>query len=374
MKNNIKEIQIGFDAISLPKHFSGAAHYIINLIRNILSSERRFNATIFCKPEHSILFLDLLNDKDAIVNVNFNNRLQMIYFYERHLKRLLIKNKIKLFHAMHYIVPPKSTYYKIINTVHDMGFMTYPRYYEIYRLIYFNLRMKTYLKRSEKIISVSKRTTNSILSKYPDFEKKIFTIYPGIDHLSPKISEQSKKNYILAVNTFEKRKNIPFLIDLYNYLSEKYNLDYDFIIVGQKANDFKNIIKKINKSKYSNRIEIKTNVSEKDLINLYREAQFFVNASEFEGFGFTSFEAVLQGCPAFIYTKAIPDNLISNTKYILPNLSLEKWATAIINERHLYFVNRSSAESIKDFTWQKSAKRIVKLYNENLKIGEKVIV
>lgn len=369
-----KEIKIGLDAICLPRHFSGAAHYIINLIRNVLTSERRFNATIFCKPEHSILFLDLLKEKDAILNVKINNRIQMIYFYEKHLKQLLIKNKIKLFHAMHYIVPPKSTNYNMINTVHDMGFMSNPQYYEFYKFLYFYLRMKTYLKRSEKIISVSKRTSNSIILKYPDFENKILTNYPGIDHLSPKNSEQKKKNYMLAVNTFERRKNIPFLIDLYDYLIEKYNFDYDFVLVGQKANDFKNIIKKINKSKYSNRIEIKTNVSEKNLINLYREAQFFVNASEFEGFGFTSFEAVVQDCPAFIYKKAIPDNLISNTKYILPNLILENWATSIINERHLNFVNRTSSESINNLTWQRSAQRIVKLYNEILNIGEKVIV
>jgi glycosyltransferase involved in cell wall biosynthesis len=374
LNNKEHKIRIGLDAIALPTHFSGAAHYIINLIRNILTSARSFDVTIFCKTEHSILFLDLLREKDEIQNIDVKNRINMIYFYERGLKRLLIKNKIDLFHAMHYIVPPKDNNYKIFNTVHDMGFLMFPQYYEIYKRIYFKLRMKTFLNRSEKINSVSRQTSDSIINKYPGFANKIFTNYPGIDHLSPKVIDQEKENFILAVNTFEKRKNIPFLIDLFYYMTEKYNLSYDFILVGQKANDFKNINKQIRRTKYSDRIKIKTNVSEKELISLYRKAQFFLNASEFEGFGFTTFEAILQSCPSFVYKKAVPDNIISNKKYIMDNLNLDKWAKSIIKEKQVNFTNQISPSSIRELTWEKSAGRIIEIYNATMNIKEKAIV
>lgn len=374
MKNNQNTIRIGLDAIALPTHFSGAAHYIINLIRNILKSHRLFDVTIFSKTEHSILFLDLLKKHDSILNVDIKNRMSMVYFYETGLKHLLIKNKINLFHAMHYIVPPKDKSYKIFNTVHDLGFILFPQYYDLKKRIYFKLRMKTFLRRSDKINSISKQTSDSIIKKYPSYRNKIFTNYPGTDHLSPKIFEQKKENFILAVNTFEKRKNIPFLIDLFCYMTDKYNLGYNFILVGQKANEYKYINEKIRRSKYSDRIKIKTNVSEKDLINLYRRAQFFVNASEYEGFGFTTFEAIHQSCPAFIYEKAVPDKIISNKKYIMDNLILAEWAKSIMNEKLVNFKNQISPESIQELTWENSAKIIIKKYNSALNLKDMAVV
>jgi glycosyltransferase involved in cell wall biosynthesis len=241
---------IGIDCIALPTGISGAANYIQNLVQSLLLTDRSFPIAIICKPAHVPDFKKHLGAGDKLIQVPLKNRLHQLLYYEYKLSDLLIKENIKVFHATHYITPPRNRNYKIITTFHDMGFILHPEYYPLVKRLYFGTRMLTFISRSDIVIAVSEATGDSIAEIFPESYSKLKVIYPGVNHFNSNGSFGRKNKYILTVNSLEKRKNIPFLIKVYNHLKSKYNLEHQFIVVGNKTNDYSTVIGEYNRSRY----------------------------------------------------------------------------------------------------------------------------
>ena len=71
-----------------------------------------------------------------------------------------------------------------------------------------NFYLPIALKKSNKIISVSKFTKKEIINFFPQYGQKIKVIYPGSDlkKILIKNKKKNKKNYILFVGTIEPRR------------------------------------------------------------------------------------------------------------------------------------------------------------------------
>jgi glycosyltransferase involved in cell wall biosynthesis len=357
---------IGIDCIALPSGISGAANYIYNLVRSLLSSDRSFPIAVICKPAHEHIFKKHLRAGDKLIKIPLMNRLHQLLFYEYRLSNLLINENIKVFHATHYITPPRNRNYKIITTFHDMGFILYPEYYPLVKKLYFGNRMSTFISRSDIVIAVSEATSDSITEIFPESRSKLKVIYPGVNHFSSNGSSGRKKKYLLAVNSLEKRKNIPFLIKVFNLLKSKYNLEHQFIVVGNQTNDFRNVVAEYLRSKYKNDIEIMHSISESELANLYQNADLFLNASTFEGFGFTAFEAIKFSCPSIMYSSNVLKNVIAEHPYLLNNLDIQTWADLIARELRLEFPHKIDPSLIANFTWQNNVEKTINHYSQLL--------
>jgi glycosyltransferase involved in cell wall biosynthesis len=364
---------IGIDCIALPNGISGAANYIQNLVQSLLSSDRSFPIAVICKPAHERAFKKHLRAGDKLIKVPLNNRLHQLLFYEYKLSKLLINENIKVFHATHYITPPRNRNYKIITTFHDMGFILHPEYYPLIKKLYFGNRMLTFISRSDIVMAVSEATGDSITEIFPESHSKLKVIYPGVNHFSSNGSSGRKKKYLLTVNSLEKRKNIPFLIKVFNLLKSKYNLEHQFIVVGNQTNDFQNVMAEYNRSKYKNDIEVLHSISDSELANLYQNADLFLNASTFEGFGFTAFEAIRFSCPSIMYSSNVLKKVIEYHPYLLNNLDVQTWTDLIARELSLEFPNKIDPSLIENFTWQNSVEKTINLYSELLNHREVLV-
>jgi len=360
---------IGIDCIALPNKFSGAAYYIINFTRNVLKSERSFPVIVFCKPAHKIIFEAWLNHGDKIITIPLKNRAQQLFFYEFQLRQLLEDEHVILFQAMHYICPQQSKKYRIVTTFHDLGFLLFPKNYPVAKRIYFGKRLKIFLNRSDMVIAVSQPTKNSLAAHFPQFNNKTKVIYPGVDHFENGSRNPDTDKFILTVNSFEKRKNIPFLIRLFENLKNKYNLPHKFIIIGHPNNGYSEIIETVNKTVYKDEIIIRKSVNENELIRHYRQADFFLNASEYEGFGFTSFESIYQSCPSFIYQTEVTKSIFGNHKYLIENYAIDEWSEKIINELQNGFAEKISKQQLAHLTWEMNAEKTITWYNTMLEKG-----
>ncbi len=365
-------IYVGIDCLSLPANFSGAAYYIYHLTRELLSQERTFPLAIFCTPLHIRLFEPFRQPNDKIVAIPIRNRAEKLYFYEYKLRSYILNEQVRLFYATHYICPPPHSGYKLVSTFHDMGFVLHPQFYPLIKRLYFGLRLKTFLLRSAHIVAVSRSTAQSIRQCYPDFPpEKISVIYPGTDHLltsqsaSP-IQPHTRQPYLLAVNTLEKRKNIPFLIRLFNHLKTRYQLPHQLLLVGNPANGYREIRNEINQSPYRNDIVFSGYLPEAYLNFYYRESDFFVNTSHYEGFGFTPFEAIQHNCPAFLYRNNTVEEIIGEHSYVFDSFSVNDWAENIYHEYKYNFRNRIHKGQISHLTWENSARKTIRLFQRLL--------
>ncbi len=382
---------IGLDCLALPENFSGAAYYVYHLAKNLLESPRRFSFAIFCTPKHAPLFSSLLKTSDKMVSVPIKNRAQKIFFYEFQLKSLLIKENVKVFYATHYICPPKSSRYFLINTFHDMGFLLYPQYYPFIKKLYFGRRMKTFLARADRIVAISHSTAAAISRLFPGSASKISVIHSGADHLlahktferfwqQPSLAGKtfqrfySTTPYILAVNTFERRKNFPFIIRVFNYLKRKYKIGHKLLLIGQPANGLKAAKAEVENSPFKPDITIAHAVSIEELIFYYRHCDFFMNASAYEGFGFTPFEAINFGCPAFLFKNNAISELLGDHLYIFDHLDAEKWAEFIKSEIDNHFQNKILRDAIEHLTWQNTTESVLSLFEKRIPSEEPNLV
>ena len=364
---------VGIDCIALPPHFSGAAYYIYHLTRSLLQEKRTFSLAIFCKPQHVFLFKPFLRNTDKIVAIPLRNRVEQLYFYEYRLRSLILREDVSLFYATHYICPPTSPGYQLITTFHDMGFVLHPQYYPVIKRLYFGLRIKTFLQRANHIVAVSQSTATTLQEFYPEVDKdKISVIYPGTDHLlttktSPPQRPHTRPPYLISVNTLEKRKNIPFLIRLFNVLKVNYQLPHRLLLVGHPANGFKEINATIRQSPFRSEIHSCPYLPEEHLNYYYQESDFFVNSSKYEGFGFTPFEAIQHDCPAFLYQNNAVEEVLGNHNYIMKNLSVAEWAENIYSEYTQNFQNKIPKDTISHLTWQNCARSTIRLFDTLLK-------
>jgi glycosyltransferase involved in cell wall biosynthesis len=357
---------IGIDCIALPAGISGAANYIYNLTRSLLSAERSFSIAVLCKPVHEPAFKKYLKPGDKIITVPLMNRLHQLVFYEYQLADLLLNENIKLFHATHYINPPRNKQYKIITTFHDMGFILHPEYYPLIKRLYFGNRMSTFISRSDIVMAVSEATGESIAEIFPESNSKLKVIYPGINHFNGNGAAVRKKKYLLTVNSFEKRKNIPFLIKVFNLLKSKYDLEHQFIVVGNQTNDYTDVMTEYNRSRFKNDIAILHSISDVELTTLYQNADLYLNASTFEGFGFTAFEAIRFSCPSIMYHSNVLKKVIVDHPYLLNNLDIHQWTDLIAKELAQEFPRKIEPSLIEHFTWEKSVEKTIRLYSNLL--------
>lgn len=362
-----RSFNVGLDCVALPARFSGAAQYIYHLTRQLLTRDRDFGLVIFCKTAHRHLFAELLQPDDRFVEVEIRNRAHFLWFYERLLPRLLQQHQVDVFHAMHYLCPPARSSYKIVANFYDMGFLLYPQFYPWIKRLYFGQRMRHFLARADRIITISQATTDHICQLFPEYQSKISLVYSGCDHFaeaSKRTAPMPSRKFMLAVNTFEPRKNIPFLIDLFDYLKAAPDFDHQFVIIGHPASENRAIQRRRNESPYAADIHIDTSVSPDDLVRYYRQADFFVNASTFEGFGFTPVEALQQNCPVFLYKNEAVHELFGDHPHLLDRLDVALWAKTIRAGLANQFSERLDRERIAHLTWQQAAQHISQIYHD----------
>ena len=134
--------------------------------------------------------------------------------------------------------------------------------------------------------------------KYYDISKSNSTvIYDGVfdEPTSSKMVEYEQENYILVVGRIEAAKGIKLILDAFVKISKNYP-QLRILFAGGFANEqyFEECRDFITSKELKDKIVFLG--ERKDVYTLMRTAKFLVVASPREGFGFTTAEAMLNGC------------------------------------------------------------------------------
>lgn len=366
---------VGLDCLPLPAKFSGAANFICHLVDEILKAPRDFPVAIFCKPQHRSLLQPHLQRRDKLVEIPIRNRPQLLLFYELFLKPRLIRERVGLFWAFHYVCPPADPAYQLVTTFHDMGFYLRGTDYPPAKRLYFRLRLRRFAGRAQRIVAVSQSTARSLLQAWPEVAGKVSVMYPGTDHLLNSSSEASDclpvtEPFILAVNTFERRKNIPFIVKLFDYLKAQHRYPHRLLLVGHPANDFQHVQQTVRSSPFRDEIVLAQSLPEMVLKECYRRAAFFVNASQYEGFGFTPFEAIRRGCPAFLHSTGPLREMLGSHPHIFDHYDVSRWAEAIQRSAAGGFADKIPATRITHLSWEAAGRNALQLITQLMNTEE----
>lgn len=294
-------MKIAFDLTPIYDHLTGVERYNINITKNVIANHPENNYILLFKNEVHTEFVGMSrqNNVRAIVLPACNKFLFIQFRLYRKLKEL----EADYYVFLSFTGPVLLKKDKILNAIHDLTCWDCPETMPLKMKFYYRWTNKVIIKRSWRIITVSRFSQERICEKYGLSKEKVLVIYDGLTDI---FSERSHSNsdlknkyklpdkYILSLSTIEPRKNLRLLIDAYNdFILDRRDIP-DLVLAGREGWNLEGIVGNIIDDTQK-KIHFTGFIEDDDLAQIYREAELFVFPSIYEGFGLPVIEAMSQG-------------------------------------------------------------------------------
>lgn len=366
---------------------TGVSNYTKNLVTNLLKIDKHNNYLLFgtslrqigkltkftkSLPENKKLEFKILPIPISVARLFFGKF------------RIFTVNKflgdVDVFHSSDWIEPRVAPQTKKVTTVHDMIVYLFPSSTHPKIASAAKERLNLVKKESDVIFADSKTTKEDLIKFLEIPEEKIEVIYlapsgefkPQDDDKVQEVlaKYKIKKPYILSVSTQEPRKNIQKLIDSYRKILEEYP-SVNLVLVGKRGWGQLLEVPSENGGKV-----IETGfIPQEDLPSLYCGARVFAYPSLYEGFGLPILEAMACGVPvitsnnssmaeiakdvAILVDPRSEGQIVKALKLVL-SLDMEKYQTMV----------RESMRRAKEYSWTKTAKQTLRVYEEVFSQGQ----
>lgn len=374
--------KILIDATDLPKKPVGAGVYISRLIRELLLVNKEFDIKVLSHNDDFELF-DISDEfRNKFLFLRDLGRGFRILSEQFTYPRLIQKNKIDLYHGLHYSMPiiKKS---KVVTTIHDTTFYKFPEKHLWTKRLFFRFFIKYSSQKSDHLITVSENTKNDLIKLFNVDPGKITTTHLGVDDLFKPIEDSEKfrviKNkyklpdqFVLFVGLIEPRKNLPSLIKAFATFLNKSELndDYYLVIAGRWGWESKELLAISNILNIAEKVLFPGYIESEDLPFLYNMAKIFVYPSFYEGFGLPVLEAMACGTPVITSNiSSMPEFVGDSGLLIDPNeiSSIEQALCNLLSNENLRRdLSKRALARAKEFTWKETAIKTLDVYRKLL--------
>tara|TARA_B100001939_G_scaffold241968_1_gene209484 strand:+ start:179825 stop:181063 length:1239 start_codon:yes stop_codon:yes gene_type:complete len=384
--------RIGVDARPLCLPVSGVARIIQKVIQNV--DQDRFWFELHAQnPPHSD-YDDLLmrSDVEWIQGQGALSRTGATDFNVR-LPAELRKSPPDVFWGTQQVLPPalpSST--GAVITFHDFVAYRFPD--SMRRLARWQQKsvQRYSVNRADIILANSQQTRREILERYKYPQEQILVAYPGLEKPARKLPEVSeefmaqisepdarlvashrrKKNarsqvvppYMLACSTIEPRKNYGTLLSAYEKYCElgaqEGRIPLGLVIAGRKGWESPELFERLTEMErrlpglhwpYQGE-----GVSDEELDWLYRNCEFFVMPSLYEGFGIPLLEAMGHGKHALVSNLSCFHEIADNRAEYLDPLDVSGWAYGMLEMQVRRSKQRLSAfKPDRNWNWKNTA-------------------
>lgn len=279
----------------------------------------------------------------------------------------MFANNADIKHFFNYIVPPKVKG-KVIDTIHDLGFIYYPEFLDKKNLSRIKRDINYSIERSDVIVTVSNSVKNEIIENLKINEDKIKVVYNGItveeDYLDQSYIQQKWNvigDYLLYIGNIEPRKNLSRLIRAYDYLKKNNNISMKLIIAGQAMWNSKEVFREVEELNLKNDIVFTGYVNELEKNTLYKYCKIFVFPSLYEGFGIPVVDALKFNKPVVCSDIPVFKEITNNSAYFIEPVDIKDIAEKMniaLEEQKDNMVN-----IVDRFNWDNSVSEIMKIYD-----------
>ncbi len=371
-------MNIAVDLRSLhTSEFSGVESYTVNVLEQLLGSDRQNSYTLFYNGFKSKRFeyLHFINAK--FKQTRYPNRLLNIALKLTgypHLEKLIGPCDVLFLPNWNLCAVDPQT--KVILTVHDLSPLLLPEMYTIKARIWHSfINIRKLVQRADGIIAVSEHTKQALMEVLSVPAAKIIVAPLGVDQetFKPLLEIDQLRgvrnhyglpgDFMLFVGTIEPRKNLRSIIEAFDLLDDTAHL----VIAGKWGWKYRDILKRIEASPKRRLIKLIGYVPEADKPYLMKLARAFVWPSLYEGFGLPVLEAMAVGTPVLTSQVTSLPEVTADCALLVNPYNIEDIArgmkTVLRNEslRERYSVK--GAERAKKFTWDATADALATLIN-----------
>ena len=368
-------MKIAFDnQIFFFEKYGGISRYFTSLIKELIKTNNKYKVfSFFHKNEYLLDF-----DKSIINGFRFKNypykSTRILKFLSSSIDKFRVSQWSpdiihETFYSSDYSYPKRTP---VVITIHDMIHELYPEMFD--KNDKTSLNKKIAIDRADKIICVSETTKNDLIKLYNTPKNKISVIHHGITTFSEnlKVNQISSKiinePYLLYVGKRDGYKNFSNYIKSINH-NKSLKKDFKLVIFG--GGDFtlkeKSLFARLG---FSDNNFYYFDGCDTVLKNLLENAVAFIYPSLYEGFGLPLVEAMQFECPIIASNSgSIPEIAQQAAEYFNPN-SFESMSEVINNVVYssdkLKALKINGKDQIKNFSWEKTAQKTNKVYEEIL--------
>ena len=229
------------------------------------------------------------------------------------------------------------------------------------------LQMNRVGKIAKRIVTISQFSANEIGRMAPLSQEKIKVIYCGISEAFSSLTggeKEKRKPYILFVGGFDRRKNLDRLLQAFKMLIRNGREEVLYLVGNRGKNpklyyDMPDLIRHYG---LEEKVLIKTEISDQELIDCYVNASLLVLPSIVEGFGLPVIEAHACGCPVACSNAAsLPEIAGAGACYFDP---FDIYAIAnsmnkiLTDETYRVFLQEAGRENVRRFSWNRAGEQI----------------
>jgi glycosyltransferase involved in cell wall biosynthesis len=270
------------------------------------------------------------------------------------------------------LVHPKNT----IVTIHGLEYEFCSKAYSLFERLYMRWSIRKSCQWAKKIISVSENTKKDLMRLYKVPEGKVSVIYEGIGDFESKAQSEKLKTttqrlkllgcgYFLFTGRLEERKNISGIVDAFEILKRKYKISQKLILVGKFGFGGEEIKRKIDSSEYKSDIILTGYISDEDKFYMMANADAFIFATFYEGFGLPILEAQSVGAPVITSSISSMPEVAGNSAVLIdpkdPNAIAEAVRKLISDESYKNDIIQKGLENVKRFSWEKCAGEVANI-------------
>lgn len=327
------KIGILTDVIDNTKYHKGVYYYTKNLIKNLP------------KDKHEFYFINSSKIKKLKVDLDIIHSPQ---FQFKPFLSLPSTKKVLTVHGADFYVP----YFMKAS-------ITKPKAWFQQKIL--DLIMPYIINDIDKFIAVSNFIKNELLKlKIP--EEKIEVVYEGVDEIFNPLNNIKNKNFCSYILSDAPTNE---LFEVFLKLKITKDINHKLFIVGEReyTNKGMQIVQNLGLQKD---VKFFSHVSQNELVELYNFADVFVHLTGYEGFGLQNLEAMACGCPVVSSNVGAIPEIVENAGILKRVDDTSIITSAIYNilkdEKLAKEMRSRGLEQAKKFSWKKTAKETVKVY------------
>ncbi len=300
-----RQIRIGIDYRPALLNRAGIGRYTRELVRGMAACDLSASISLFAyswmKPVIPPKISDFQNPRIRYHRKKVPNKILNLLHRFTGVGIETFIGPLDLFHHTHLAFSPlKKT--PFVSTVHDTAFLEEGWFPESAAK---NLkeRAEWLVRHSRLLIVPSVFAAGELVMKLRAQPERIVVTPLGCDHLQTLKTPlpQADPPFFLTVGTIEPRKNHLRILEAFERAAKK--IPHHWVIAGGKGWLYEPFFEKLANSPVKNRVRIRETPCDEELASLYRQADFLVYPSLYEGFGLPPAEAMHCGTP--VLTSAV---------------------------------------------------------------------
>jgi glycosyltransferase involved in cell wall biosynthesis len=262
-------------------------------------------------------------------------------------------------------------------TVHDLSFLLVPDCAEEGLRAHLERVVPPSVRQADFVTADSENTRNELTTLLDVNPGRVEVVYGGVDErfrpMTDEVAlEQARLKYglffpfILYVGTIEPRKNLGRLLRAYTQARQRRRAHHRLVVAGGLGWLYEDVLREIDELAAEQEVVFLGRVPDDDLPLLYSLCDLFVFPSLYEGFGFPPLEAMACGKAVVCSNTSSLPEVIGDAGVMVSPYDVDGLADAIVallqDPDRRAELGRRGIERAREFTWDKSARRLLEIY------------